>query len=338
MTTAIVILNWNGKSFLEKFLQTLIENSNLPSVEIVVADNGSTDGSQEWMKQNHPSIRLIEMAENSGYTGGYNKSLALIEADYFLLLNSDIEVPPNWLPPLIEAMDSDPKVGICMPKILSFTNRDHFEYAGACGGFIDRFGYPFCRGRILSCIERDIGQYDQPCEIFWASGAAFMIRSSLFRQFGGFDDTFFAHMEEIDLCWRTKRAGHKIMVIPQSTVFHVGGGTLPNDSPHKLYLNYRNNLLMLHKNLPKKTRRAVLLCRLFLDIASALIYLLQGKPTLHKSIWQAHRDFFKIKKQIMREKDISPAVYRNMSGRHKGSIVLSFFTSGKKKKFSDLHL
>ena len=336
MTTSIVILNWNGRHFLERFLPTLIENSNLPSVGIVIADNGSTDGSQEWMKENHPSVRLIEMEENSGYTGGYNRSLAQIEADYFLLLNSDIEVSPNWLQPLIEAMDNDPTMGICVPKILSFNNREYFEYAGACGGFIDRFGYPFCRGRILSFLEKDNGQYDYPREIFWASGAAFMIRSSLFKQLGGFDDTFFAHMEEIDLCWRAKRASHKVMSIPQSVVYHVGGGTLPNDSPHKLYLNYRNNLLMLHKNLPERSRRIILLSRLFFDIASALIYLLQGKPSLHKSIWRAHRDFFKMRKPIVRERNISPADYRNMSGRYKGSIVLSFFLSGMKKKFSNL--
>ena len=333
MTTAIVILNWNGKHFLEKFFPTLIGNSNLSDVEIVVADNGSTDGSQEWIKRNHPTVRVIEFEENSGYTGGYNKALALIEADYFLLLNSDIEVTPEWLLPLIEAMDKDPDMGICMPKIRSFNDKEYFEYAGACGGFIDKFGYPFCRGRILSNIEKDEGQYDQPSEIFWASGAAFMVRSSLFRQMGGFDDLFFAHMEEIDLCWRAKGNGWKVYIVPQSIVYHVGGGTLPNDSPRKLYLNYRNNLLMLYKNLPGKSLFVILLSRMFLDAASATMFLLQRKAALFKAVWQAHLDFFKLKKRTQRTPSKS---YRKMGGRYNGSIVFSFFFSRKKIKFSDL--
>jgi len=362
MTTAIVILNWNGKHFLEKFLPKLIENSSIPGVEIIVADNGSTDGSQGWMKSDHPSIRLIELDENTGYTGGYNRALKLIEADYFLLLNSDIEVSPDWLPPLIETMNSNPEIGICMPKIRSFHNKEYFEYAGACGGFIDKFGYPFCRGRILSYIEKDSGQYDRPREIFWASGAAFMIRSSIFRQLGGLDDSFFAHMEEIDLCWRAKRHGWKVWVVPQSTVYHVGGGTLPNDSPRKLHLNYRNNLLMLYKNLPGRNLYTILFCRLTLDGVSAAIYLLQGKPTLFKAVWRAHRDFFKMRKGVTRkyiitaekessanpesinpnkidpaERTLTPSeAYRKMSGRYNGSIVLSFFISGMKKKFGAL--
>ena len=339
MTTAIVILNWNGKPFLEKFLPSLIENSYLPNVTIVVADNGSTDGSQEWVKSNHPAVKLIEFEKNNGYTGGYNKALALIEADYFLLLNSDIEVSTDWLPPLIEAMDNDPRIGICMPKIRSFNDKEYFEYAGACGGFIDRFGYPFCRGRILSHIEKDEGQYNQPCEIFWASGAAFMIRSSLFRQMGGFDDLFFAHMEEIDLCWRAKCNGWKVCVVPQSTVYHVGGGTLPNDSPHKLYLNYRNNLLMLYKNLPGKSLYPILLSRIFLDATSAIIFLFQRKTALFKAIWQAHCGFFKMKNKAVRNPGttLTPSkIYQEMGGRYRGSIVFSFFFSRKKVKFSDL--
>ncbi|GAB1473986.1 hypothetical protein MASR2M69_14270 [Bacteroidota bacterium] len=247
---AVVILNWNGKHYLERFLHLLIKRTQIKDVEIVIADNCSTDGSQKWIKETHPEIRLIEFDNNYGFTGGYNRALEQIEADYFLLLNSDVEVTPGWIQPLIAALDNNPQIGICMPKIKSAFERDYFEYAGACGGYLDYFGYPFCRGRILSFIEKDTAQYNQEREIFWASGAAFMIRASLYRSLGGFDDTFFAHMEEIDLCWRAKLSGSQVWAFPDSVVYHVGGGTLPNNSPLKLYYNYRNNLLMLYKNLP----------------------------------------------------------------------------------------
>lgn len=332
-TTAIVILNWNGKHFLERFLHILELRSEIPGVSIVVADNGSTDGSVDYVKKEHPSVRIIEFDTNHGFTGGYNRAFAQVEADYFLLLNSDIEVTNGWLRPLIENMDSSSSVGICMPKIRSAFDHDSFEYAGACGGFLDVLGFPFCRGRILSNIEKDRMQYNQAIEVFWASGAAMMIRSELYRSLGGFDELFFAHMEEIDLCWRAKLAGWQVWVYPDSVVYHVGGGTLPNNSPHKLYLNYRNNLLMLHKNLPAGRRRVIILTRLIVDGLSAIAYLLQGKAQYFASVFKAHMDFYRLRHKIKRDEVY---VNRKISGIYKGSIVFSFFWSGKKLRYMDI--
>ena len=249
---AVVILNWNGRHYLEKFLPGVVKYSSEPGIQVVVADNGSTDDSLKFLRQQYPEITIIEFDKNHGYAEGYNKALKLITARYFVLLNSDVEVTPNWLNPLVCLMEQDDKIAVCMPKIRSFDNRGYFEYAGAGGGFIDRFGYPFCRGRILNHIEEDTGQYDSVREIFWASGACLFIRSELFIQSGGFDPGFFAHMEEIDLCWRFKNQGYKILYSPDSIIYHVGGGTLPNQHPGKLYLNFRNNLFVLYKNLPVK--------------------------------------------------------------------------------------
>jgi len=332
-TTAIVILNWNGKHYLERFLGELELKSNIPGVSVVVADNGSTDGSVEYLKESYPNIRIIEFDKNFGFTGGYNRALKEVNTDYFLLLNSDIEVSDGWLEPLINNMDSNSKVGICMPKIRSAFERKSFEYAGACGGFIDLLGFPFCRGRILSNIEVDNLQYDQDIEIFWASGAALMIRSELFRSLGGFDYRFFAHMEEIDLCWRAKLAGWQVWVYPDAVVYHVGGGTLPNNSPKKLYYNYRNNLLMLHKNLPFSKRQIVIFNRMVLDGLSALLYLLHGKTKSFVSVIEAHRDFWKMKREVKRDET---AVKRKISGVYKGSIVFSFFWYRMKLRYIDI--
>ncbi len=332
-TTAIVILNWNGKHFLERFLHLLELRSEIPGVSIVVADNGSTDGSVDYIKKDHPTVRIIEFETNYGFTGGYNRALAQVEADYFLLLNSDVEVTNGWLQPLIENMESSPSVGICMPKIKSAFDHDNFEYAGACGGFMDVLGFPFCRGRILSNIEKDRMQYNQAIEVFWASGAAMMVRSELYRSLGGFDELFFAHMEEIDLCWRAKLAGWQVWVYPESVVYHVGGGTLPNNSPHKLYLNYRNNLLMLHKNLPAGRRRVVIFTRLIVDGLSAIAYILQGKATYFASVFKAHLDFYLLSRKIER-RELSAK--RKISGIYQGSIVFSFFWSGKKLRYHDI--
>ncbi|OFY40507.1 MAG: glycosyl transferase family 2 [Bacteroidetes bacterium GWF2_40_14] len=332
-TTAIVILNWNGKHFLERFFHLLELRSEIPGVSIVVADNGSTDGSVDYIKKAHPSVRIIEFDTNYGFTGGYNKALAQVEADYFLLLNSDVEVTNGWLGPLIENMDSYSSVGICMPKIKSAFDHDSFEYAGACGGFLDVLGFPFCRGRILSNIENDRMQYNQAIEVFWASGAAMMIRSELYRSLGGFDELFFAHMEEIDLCWRAKLAGWQVWVFPESVVYHVGGGTLPNNSPHKLYLNYRNNLLMLHKNLPAGRRRLVIFARLIIDGLSAVTYILQGKALYFASVFRAHIDFYWLRHKTKRSE---VPVNRKISGIYKGSIVFSFFWYRKKLRYLDI--
>lgn len=333
MDTAVVILNWNGLKMLRQYLPTLVERTRDEGAFIVIADNGSTDGSLEWLEENYPGIRRVEFDKNYGFTGGYNRALNEIDADYYVLLNSDIEVSEGWLEPLISFMEEHPDAGICQPKILSIAEPDKFEYAGAAGGFIDRYGYPFCRGRILSNLETDHGQYDTPKECFWATGACLVIRSALYHHLGGLDDSFFAHMEEIDLCWRAKNLGYQVWCIPSSTVHHLGGGTLPNNSPKKLYFNYRNNLLMLHKNLPDSIRKSRIFFRQILDGASAAIYLLTFRWSYFKAVLQAHRDFRRMRREI----DPSPFdEERNNIGYLNDSIVLKFFLSGKKLKFSDL--
>ncbi len=330
---AVVILNWNGLKMLRQYLPTLVERTRDEGAFIVIADNGSTDGSLEWLEENYPGIRRVEFDKNYGFTGGYNRALKEIDADYYVLLNSDIEVSEGWLEPLISFMEEHPDAGICQPKILSIAEPDKFEYAGAAGGVIDRYGYPFCRGRILSNLETDHGQYDTPKECFWATGACLVIRSALYHHLGGLDDSFFAHMEEIDLCWRAKNLGYQVWCIPSSTVHHLGGGTLPNNSPKKLYFNYRNNLLMLHKNLPDSIRKSRIFFRQILDGASAAIYLLTFRWSYFKAVFLAHRDFRRMRREI----DPSPFdEERNNIGYLNDSIVLKFFLSGKKLKFSDL--
>ena len=321
--TAVVILNWNGKSFLEKFLPALVAHTSLPDTALVVADNGSTDGSHEFLQTHYPQIRWIALGQNYGFTGGYNRALQQVEADYYVLLNSDVEVTDGWLQPLIAAMNANPDVAVCMPKIRSYDRRNCFEYAGAAGGFIDKYGFPFCRGRILSRIEEDCGQYDAPQEVFWASGACMAVRAELYRRLGGFDEDFFAHMEEIDFCWRAKQLGYRVMCCPQAVVYHVGGGTLPNHSPHKLYLNYRNSLYMLYKNLPDRTRRRTLFIRMLMDGLSAIIYGLQGKFSLFAAVWKAHRAFRKAKNRLRTKR---PTAHNNaVSGIYNKSVVFAFF-------------
>jgi len=329
--TAIVILNWNVKAFLKAFLSPLLDSvASIPEVEVIIADNGSTDGSVGFLRECYSQLRLILFEQNLGYTGGYNQALAQIEADYYILLNSDVQVAPDWFSPLLSFMESNPQAGICMPKIRSLDQPDYFEYAGACGGFIDRWGYPFCRGRILSHVERDHGQYDTPIEIFWASGTCLMIRSKLFHELGGFDERFFAHMEEIDLCWRAKLRGCQVWVVPQSLVFHVGGGTLSNDSPKKLYLNYRNNLWMLHKNLPKGKRFVTLAFRILLDYLSAFVYLIRRKPALFSAVFRAHRHFWKGRGQVRAQTTKTVGHIWNKS------IIWHFFLKRKKLTFDQI--
>lgn len=333
MDVAIVILNWNGLEMMKRYFPSLVANTKDENAFIVVADNGSEDGSLEWLESEYPDIRTIALDRNYGFTGGYNRALQEIDADYYILLNSDIEVPEGWLEPLVNFMEENPDAGICQPKILSDLKRDSFEYAGAAGGFIDRYGYPFCRGRILSNIEKDCGQYDEPEECFWASGACMMVRSSLFHHLGGLDESFFAHMEEIDFCWRAKLLGYQVWCIPSSKVYHLGGGTLPNNSPRKLYLNYRNNLLMLHKNLPERIRRRRIFARMCLDGISAAIYLVTFKWSYFKSVALAHRDFHKMKGDL----DISPFDgERNNTGYYNRSIVLKFYLSASTLRWSKL--
>ena len=327
-TVAIVILNWNGRNFLEKFLVPLVEHTVRPGVSLAVIDNGSADDSCAFLSQNFPEVQVICLDKNYGYTGGYNRGLQQIKADYYVLLNSDVEVAPGWLEPLVNLMNSEAKIGVCMPKIKAYNNPQSFEYAGASGGFIDRFGFPFCRGRILSCIEDDHRQYDNRQEVFWATGACMMVRAQLFHEQGGFDERFFAHMEEIDFCWRMQIAGYKIMCEPASVVYHVGGGTLPNNDPQKLYYNYRNSLYMLYKNLPRSKRFFTFFWRLFLDSLSAIIYLFSGKFSFFSAVCRAHFRFWR-SRHILR---ITPRPERTaITGVYPRSIVWDFFIKGRGK-------
>jgi len=274
MKTAIVLLNWNGRKLLERFLPGAIAHAG--DAEVVVADNASTDDSVAFLQKTFPALRVIRHDTNLGFAEGYNRALKQIDATYWLLLNTDVEVTPGWIEPLVRWMDEHPGCAACQPRIRSFTDRQLFEHAGAAGGYIDRYGYPFCRGRLFNTLEADEGQYGDDAEVFWATGACFMVRADAFRAAGGFDSRFFAHMEEIDLCWRMKRAGHSIHCVAGPEVYHVGGGTLPRKNPRKTFLNFRNNLMMLHKNLPPRGLRRTLAVRLLLDKVAALKFLAEG--------------------------------------------------------------
>lgn len=320
MSVAVVILNWNTKPFLERFIPLIMERTKVvrqgsalgsttsfhEGASIFVADNGSTDGSVEWLRWAYPKqeVNIIQFDKNYGFTGGYNRAFKKIEENggnfkYYLLLNTDIEVTDGWLDTLVEFMDEHPKCAACAPKILSYDRRDYFEHAGAAGGFVDRYYFPYCRGRILSHVAKDEGQYDDPCQVFWATGAALMVRARLWDKYGGLDESFFAHFEEIDLCWRLQRFGWEIWSVPTSKIYHIGGGTLPNNSPNKLYLNFRNNLLMLYKNLPRKGKKRIIFFRRVLDGCIAMVYLLTGKKDFYKSVIRAHKDYKKMRKDIV---------------------------------------
>ncbi|PLX20505.1 MAG: hypothetical protein C0597_04105 [Marinilabiliales bacterium] len=335
--TAVVILNWNGKRFLEKFLPNILKYTSNQDTEIIIADNNSTDDSIIFLNQKFPDIRLILFEKNYGFTGGYNKALEQIEAKYFVLLNSDIEVTENWLSPLIELLDSDNNIAACQPKIRSYSRKDYFEYAGAAGGFIDKYGYPFCRGRILDTVEKDHGQYEDLTDIFWATGACLVIRAELFKYVGGLDNDFFAHMEEIDLCWRLKNLGYRIVYNSKSTVYHVGGGTLPNNSPFKLFLNYRNNLFLLYKNLSKNKLFQVIISRLLLDGLSASIFLLKLSIPNFIVVFKAHLHFYKSLNslRIKRKEQLLKIEVNHHDEIYPRSIVFDYFLR-KKHLFSDL--
>lgn len=336
MKVAIVILNWNGSKMLASYLPSVIRYSQ-DEATVIVADNASTDNSLELLDEHFKGIRVVRLDKNWGFAEGYNKALRQVEAEYYVLLNSDVEVTHHWLTPLIEFMDSHKDVAACQPKLLSMTDRDRFEYAGASGGFIDRYGYPFCRGRVFDTVETDNGQYDYAEEILWATGACLMIRSDDYWRAGGLDGRFFAHNEEIDLCWRLSLLGRKVYCIPDCQVYHLGGGTLPKGNPMKTYLNFRNNLTMLYKNLPDGELRHVMRVRWWLDRLAAFETLILNRNIGDfKAIFRARKDFRKWKKdyQPIRNRVQSESVRSDLPGRKHYSILWQYYVKGK-RRFSD---
>lgn len=334
---AVAILNWNGVALLRQFLPSVVAHTPPTLAEVVVIDNGSTDDSVQMIHTDFPSVRIITLDSNYGFAEGYNRGLEQLNTPYAVLLNSDVEVTAGWIEPMVDYLDHHPQTVAAQPKIKDYKNKKRFEYAGACGGFIDKFGFPFCRGRILEQVEEDNGQYDAILPILWASGAALFIRLAEYKACGGLDDSFFAHMEEIDLCWRLVARGHTIVSIPQSTVYHVGGATLPTDSPRKLYLNFRNNLLMLYKNLPRTFFLRVMIARYCLDTLAALRLLLTGNTTSALSVVRAHRDFLQIKHRYrpQREENWAKSHQLYHSPVFNQSIIFNFYFSGR-KRFSQL--
>ena len=325
---AVVILNWNGLAHLQRFIPSVVA-STYPNLDIIVADNASTDQSLEWLQTNYPIIRIMTGHTNLGFAGGYNFFLKKIESDYYVLLNSDVLVSKNWIEPVIDLMEKDISIAACQPKILSADHPDHFEYAGASGGWIDKLGYPFSRGRIFDTVEKDHGQYDDPVPVFWASGAAFFIRSKLFHETGGFYEPFFAHQEEIDLCWRLQRAGYKIYACPEAIVYHLGGGTLSAQSSRKTYLNYRNNLMMLARNGSFRDLIWKLPLRYLLDAVSAWKLLLSGHPSSWFAILKAHIQC--IVWMIKNGTEVGRGIgFSRLTGIYKGSVVWDYFVLGKR--------
>ena len=336
MKVAIVILNWNGEAMLRRFLPTVLRYS-CDEAEVWVADNASTDSSVQLLREHFPSVKLILLEKNYGFAEGYNKALAQIEAEYFVLLNSDVEVTYHWLTPLVKYMDSHLDVAACQPKLLSEANHDYFEYAGASGGFIDRYGYPFCRGRIFNTVEEDNGQYNYNIDILWATGACLLIRSTDYRALNGLDGRFFAHNEEIDLCWRLRQRGRRIVCIPESEVYHVGGGTLPKSNPMKTFLNFRNNLTMLYKNLPDAELKSVMRMRCVLDYVAAFQMLIMERNWGNfKAVVKARRAFRRWRHQFDEDRcEISRTRLENPSERVCYSILWQYYVKGK-KAFSQL--
>ncbi len=337
INTAVVILNWNGLGYLKQFLGTVCKHTGNDAI-IYVADNGSTDGSSEWVSENFRNVRLIRLDKNYGFAGGYNRVLEQLDSEYYVLLNSDIETTDGWLRPLIRHMESNPDVASCQPKILSYTKRDYFEYAGASGGFIDKYGYPFCRGRIFNIIEKDTGQYNTETDIFWSSGACMIVRAEAWKKCRGLDDNFFAHMEEIDLCWRFNNAGYRVTSIPESVVYHVGGGSLPYNSPFKTYLNFRNCLFLLYKNLPDNNLRKIIFFRKILDGAAAILFISKGDLGAVRSIWNAHIDYYKSMTVLKEKRKMVKSLNTTQESSKRilnKSIVFEFYILGR-KTFSNL--
>lgn len=322
----IVILNWNGAAHLRRYLPGVVAAA-AGSADVVVADNGSTDGSVDMLRREFPTVEVLTFDRNYGFAGGYNRALKQVEADYYVLLNSDVETPAGWLAPLVECLDCHPDVAAVAPKLLSDTDRTLFEYAGASGGYMDCLGYPFCRGRVLRIVEKDEGQYDDERDVFWVSGAAFCCRAGVFHALGGFDDDFFAHMEEIDLCWRMQLAGYRVRIVPQSTVYHLGGGTLAADSPAKVFYNHRNNLAMLFKCASPGQRLLVAMVRPWLDLLAAVTYLAQGRWNNFRAVFRAWRDFLKWHPALARKRrDVAKLrVPHPRIPFYRGSLLLQYF-------------
>lgn len=331
---AVVILNWNGRKFLEQFLPALLATT-YREMEIIIADNGSTDDSIDFLGKNYPSLRLIRFSQNYGFAKGYNEALKKVDAEYYVLLNSDVEVQPGWLAPMVDLLDKDHTIAACQSKLLTWHNKKLFEYAGGAGGWLDHYGYPFAMGRVFDHYEEDKGQYDTAIPIFWASGAALFIRSSVFHEVKGFDEYFFAHQEEIDLCWRIQLAGYRIYSCPASVVYHVGGGTLPKGNSLKTFLNFRNNRIMLSKNLPFSRKLWVVPVRNFLDAVSAWKGLFTGDPGYFLAIIRAHFAFLKWW-LFHRQKSVFPASRKGpLQGYFKGNIAWLHFVK-KKNTFSEI--
>ena len=331
---SVIILNWNGTHLLRKYLPSVVEHTTPEIADVVVADNGSTDGSLQVVEEEFPTVKTIPLAQNYGFAEGYNRAITAVDTSYAVLLNDDVAVSPGWLEPLLEFMETHPECGACQPKLLSDRDRTQFEYAGAAGGYLDNLGYPFCRGRIFATTETDRGQYDTPAEIHWATGACLMIRRDLYQEAGGLDARFFAHMEEIDLCWRIRRMGYSICCRPESVVYHFGGASLAMGDPRKTKLNFRNSLLMLWKNLPSEKRSGLLFRRMLLDGAAALNFLLHGEWSQVKAIRQAHREF----------REMRAKYYQSAEPSEKGEVKLCGFSIlfkyyiQRKDKFSELNL
>ena len=324
---AVIILNWNGEKLLREYLPSVIETTDSSIADVIVADNGSTDSSVELLRKEFPQVKLLEFSENYGFAEGYNRAIKATNYPYTVLLNSDVATTEGWINVLYDYMEANPNVGACQPKIRAYTNKTHFEYAGAAGGFIDRNGYPYCRGRIFDTVEEDKGQYDEVVSIFWATGAALMVRSQLYIDAGGLDKDFFAHMEEIDLCWRILLTGSEIMAVPQSVVYHLGGGSLPASNPRKTYLNFRNNLLMLHKNLPDETRGKTLFIRRLLDTVAWAKYMATFDFKNANAILKAHYDFKKMRKTYTIHPTIDLLRTRTDCRRN---ILLDYYLRGRK--------
>lgn len=333
-SAAIVILNWNGASMLRRFLSSVLSHTPSELATVIVADNGSTDDSLAVLATDFPTVEVIRLERNYGFAEGYNQALKRVGEDYayYLLLNSDVETPENWLQPLLEYMDAHPDVAACQPKLRAEHTRTHFEYAGAAGGYIDTLGYPFCRGRIFDIVEEDCGQYDSVADVFWATGAALLIRSKTFWEVGSLDGRFFAHQEEIDLCWRLRSRGYRIVCVPQSVVYHVGGGTLPKENPRKTFLNFRNNLLLLYKNLPERRLCRVLFMRFWLDALASFVFLLKGEGRSFLAVWQGRGAFRRMKADFVADRaaNVKAAVVDPIPEMLDGSLLFNYYFKGKK--------